>query len=84
MSYIQFRQNNFLSLIKSVIQCLDLVRKCHKKLFILLNIKNIFKQDSRLRIRKKKMDRIRNTAINYDVPEILFKIGGRIATCKKF
>ena len=32
-----------LSLILSVIRCLDLVRKCHTKLLILLNIKNISK-----------------------------------------
>ena len=31
LSKIQFRPNNFLSLILSVIRCLDLVRKCHKK-----------------------------------------------------
>ena len=43
LSKIQFRPNNFLSLILSVIGCLDLVRKCHTKLFILFNIKNISK-----------------------------------------
>ena len=42
LSKIQFRPNIFF-LILSVIGCLDLVRKCHKKVFILLNIKNISK-----------------------------------------
>ena len=31
LSKIQFRPNTFLSLILSVIGCLDLVRKCHNK-----------------------------------------------------
>ena len=35
LSKIQFRQNNFLSLILSVIRCLDLVRKCHNKNYLI-------------------------------------------------
>ena len=41
LSKLQFRPNNFLSLILCVKRCLDLVRKSHTKIIILLNIENI-------------------------------------------
>ena len=44
LSKRQFRPNTFLSLILSVIKCLNLVRKCHKNIN-LLNIKYRFKKD---------------------------------------
>ena len=47
----------FLTLILSVIRYLDMVINAIKKLFILLNIKNISKYNPD----PKKMDRIRNT-----------------------
>ena len=43
MSKIEFRQNNLFYFILGVIGCLVLVRKCHKNVFILLNIKNVSK-----------------------------------------
>ena len=68
LSKIQFRQNNFLSLIFSIIVCLDLVRKSHKKLLILLNIKYISTEDPDPVFlghpEPKKMNRIRKTALD--------------------
>ena len=46
---LKYRFVQIIFIFDFVIRCLDLVRKCHKKIFILLNIKNI--SISRIRIR---------------------------------